>query len=352
MNEHEIYMRRCFQLAQLGEGRAAPNPIVGAVLVHENRIIGEGFHAYYGGPHAEVNCVASVSAKNQLLIPESTLYVSLEPCNHHGKTPPCVDLILKHHINHVVVSVVDPFEHVKGSGIQRLRDHGVEVETGVLSEEGKKLIYPFYIHHSLKRPCIILKWAQTANRKMSGEEQERLIITNSTTNLWMHKLRSRIDAIVVGSETALRDNPSLTNRMWPGKSPAKVLMDSTLKVSDNNAIYHGETSLYVFNQIREESNPPVNFVQMENLRDLKSVVTKWYELGFQTVMIEGGPTLLQSFIDADLYDEIIVLENTALRVDHGKDAPSMPQLKATEVFHLDDDKISIYHHESSVTCCI
>ena len=215
--DHYTYMQRCLQLAVLGAGNVAPNPMVGAVLVNNGDIIGEGYHQQYGGPHAEPNCINDVPVEMKHMIPGSTLYVSLEPCAHFGKTPPCADLIIKTGIKKVVVGCRDPFSKVDGKGIDKLRNAGVEVIIGEWENECKELNKRFFTFHTKSRPYIVLKWAQTANGKMAAEGEDRLLISNDYTNRLVHKWRSEEAAILVGRNTALMDNPSLTTRLWKGK---------------------------------------------------------------------------------------------------------------------------------------
>ncbi|HEY8732982.1 MAG TPA: bifunctional diaminohydroxyphosphoribosylaminopyrimidine deaminase/5-amino-6-(5-phosphoribosylamino)uracil reductase RibD, partial [Puia sp.] len=214
-----IFMERCLQLAELGAGFTAPNPLVGAVLVHEGRIIGEGYHQKYGGPHAEVNCIQSVKTADRSLIPYSILYVSLEPCNHYGKTPPCTSLILREKIPRVVIGCRDPFSEVNGKGIEKLMANNVAVEFPVLENLSREKNRRFITFHEKKRPYIVLKWAQSINLKMAGKAGERIRITNEFSNRLIHKWRSEEAGILIGTNTAIQDNPELTTRLWEGKNP-------------------------------------------------------------------------------------------------------------------------------------
>ena len=223
-------MHRCLELAEKAAGHVAPNPMVGAVLVHEGIIIGEGYHQIYGGPHAEVNCIASVPSSLQHLIQDSVIYVSLEPCAHHGKTPPCADLIIRHNIRHVVIGCRDPFVEVDGKGIEKLHAAGIKTETGILEKECRELNKRFFTFHTKHRPFIILKWAQTGDGKI-GTENNRLHITGSVTNRLVHKWRSEESAILVGANTALADNPQLTTRLWSGNSPTRLIIDPELRAA-------------------------------------------------------------------------------------------------------------------------
>ena len=229
-------MTRCLQLAQLGAGNVAPNPMVGAVLVYEEKIIGEGYHRKYGEAHAEVNCINSVKESNRELIEKSTLYVSLEPCSHYGKTPPCSDLIIQNKIKKVVIGCQDIYKEVSGKGILKLRNAGVEVISGVLEKESVDLNKRFFTFHQKFRPYIILKWAQTANTKI-GSTNERILISNEYTNRLVHKWRSEEAAVLVGTNTAVQDDPFLTTRLWKGKNPVRIVIDKELKLPPSLNIF-------------------------------------------------------------------------------------------------------------------
>lgn len=243
-------MHRCLQLARLGAGAVAPNPMVGAVLVHEGRIIGEGYHRQYGCPHAEVDCLQSVLEGDKHLIPQSILYVSLEPCAHFGKTPPCADLIIGHKIPHVVVGCRDPFPAVNGKGIEKLQAAGTHVEAGVLEAACRKLNERFFTFHQQHRPYVVLKWAQTADGKMAKDGPERLLISNAMTNRLVHRWRSEEMAILVGTNTAWADNPSLTTRLWPGPNPVRLVVDLHLRLPKNLHLFDASAPTLVFNLLQ------------------------------------------------------------------------------------------------------
>src|SRR5258706_6298419 len=245
-------MRRCLELATLGAGNVAPNPMVGAVLVYHGRIIGEGYHQKYGEAHAEPNSIASVKEEDRKLISQSTMYVSLEPCVHFGKTPPCADLIIKHKIPKVVIGCRDPFKEVNGRGIEKLKAAGVETEPGVLEKECKELNKRFFTFHTKHRPYIILKWAQTANGKMSGQGRDRLYISNEFTNRLVHKWRSEEAAILVGTNTALLDDPQLTTRLWTGNNLVRMVIDMDLKLPSSLRLFDDEASTIIFNTIKHD----------------------------------------------------------------------------------------------------
>jgi diaminohydroxyphosphoribosylaminopyrimidine deaminase/5-amino-6-(5-phosphoribosylamino)uracil reductase len=255
-------MQRCIELAKLGSGYVAPNPMVGAVLVYKERIIGEGWHQKFGEAHAEVNCINSVKEEDKQFISQSTLYVSLEPCDHFGKTFPCTDLIIKNKIPKVVVGCLDPSAEVNGKGIKKMRSSGVDVQTGIFEKECKELNKRFFIFHTQHRPYIILKWAQTADGKISSANGHRLLISNSYTNRLVHKWRSEEMSILVGTNTALLDDPELTNRYWHGPSPIRLVVDMDLSLPKNLKLFNGQQQTIVFNKIKHEEGSSPSFYQV------------------------------------------------------------------------------------------
>lgn len=345
MTDHQHYMARCIQLALLGAGHVAPNPMVGSVLVHRERIIGEGYHQQYGKPHAEVNCLASVATANQDLIPDSTLYVSLEPCAHYGKTPPCADLIIRHGIKKVVIGCRDPFPAVDGKGIEKLQKAGVSVEVGVLESACIALNKRFFCFHQQKRPFIVLKWAQSANACLAAGSGERTKISNALADRLVHRWRSEEAGIMVGTKTALIDRPALTNRYWFGAQPVKLLLDADLKVPEGNAIFSGGQQVIVFNQKKsgQEGNRIYIRVAGRPLA-LPAILEQLYSLGIASVLVEGGSRLLQSFIDAGCWDEARVITNSELVLENGYPAPELKNGKQTGSWSLQANKVSIYHH--------
>lgn len=319
MEFKEIYMQRCIDLAKCGAGSVAPNPLVGAVLVHQDRIIGEGFHQVYGGPHAEVNCIRSVKDSDRELIPFSTLYVSLEPCAHFGKTPPCANLILSEKIPNVIIGSKDPFEQVNGKGIDILKKGGVNVLQGILEKECDELNKRFFTFHREHRPYIILKWAQTADLKISSGSSDRLMISNKYTDRLVHKWRSEEAGIMVGTNTAENDDPLLTNRWWTGNNPVRIVIDRNLKLAPSLKLFDGSTRTIVFycsGELHQSST--VEYIQIKNKKDLIPQVLKaLYDLKVLSVIIEGGAALINSFISSGLWDEARVITNTKLWVQSG-----------------------------------
>lgn len=318
-------MQRCIQLAKAGAGYVAPNPMVGAVLVHENRIIGEGYHQQYGGPHAEVHCVNSVKEADRHLIAQSTIYVSLEPCAHFGKTPPCADLIIEKKIPHVVIGCRDPFKQVDGKGVEKLQAAGVQVTMNVLEQDCKNLNKRFITFHREHRPYIILKWAQTANGKIAGDTGgERLLISNEYTNRLVHKWRSEEAAILVGTNTALFDDPSLTTRLWKGASPVRLVVDMNLRLPSSLQLFNKQVKTIVFNSLQHEEQHNLLYYQVtQDVNLVHQMVNALYQLKIQSVLVEGGAQLLQSFIDEGLWNEIRVITNNEQVVQHGLPAPRM-----------------------------
>ena len=316
-------MHRCLELAKAGAGSVAPNPMVGAVLVYENRIIGEGYHQKYGGPHAEVHCVNSVKEEHRSLIEKSVMYVSLEPCAHFGKTPPCADLIIANKIPHVVIGCRDPFKQVDGKGVEKLQAAGVHVTLGMLEQEAKALNNRFITFHTQHRPYIILKWAQTANGKIAGDQNaERLLISNEFTNRLVHKWRSEEAAILVGTNTALFDDPSLTTRLWDGPDPVRLVIDMNLRLPSSLQLFNGKVRTIVFNSLQHQERENLLYYQVtHDVNIVHQVVHALYRLNIQSVLVEGGAQLLQSFIDEGLWDEMRVITNNELIAPAGLPAP-------------------------------
>ncbi len=344
MYPDELYMHRCLQLAQLGSGLTAPNPLVGAVLVYEGQVIGEGYHQQFGGPHAEPNCIDSVKEKNKALIPSSTLYVSLEPCSHFGKTPPCADLIIRHKIPRVVIGCRDPFTEVNGKGIEKLLSTGVQVTVGILEKECRQLNKRFFTFHTKHQPFIILKWAQTANRKIAAGNSDRLLISNEYSNRIVHKWRSEEAAILVGTNTALQDDPLLTNRYWKGPSPIRLVLDRNLRLPSSLQLFHLYPTV-VFNNTRNEQKGTVHYYQLPDDGSVPQQLLKAiYALNIQSVLIEGGPTLLQSFIDEGLWNEARIITNRKLEITNGLPSPELSAALLTEEISLFSDNLSFYTH--------
>lgn len=347
--DHILYMNRCLQLAKLGEGYAAPNPMVGAVLVHDNTIIGEGYHQQYGQAHAEVNCINSISAEKRHLIPQSTLYVSLEPCAHFGKTPPCADLIVQHKIPKVVIACLDAFAKVNGLGIQKLQDAGIEVITGVLEKEALELNKRFFCFHKNKRPYIILKWAQTADGFIAKENYEAIAISNEYSNRWVHKMRANEMAIMIGANTALHDKPSLTARKWPGKNPVRIFIDKQLKIEAGAALYKEDAAVIVVNEVTEKQGGPIHFFKIDtNKAMLPQLMKLLFEKNITSLLVEGGSRLLKTFVDADVWDEAYIITNKNLQLSSGIAAVQLPEEKLINSFSISTDTVDHYINRRTV----
>jgi diaminohydroxyphosphoribosylaminopyrimidine deaminase/5-amino-6-(5-phosphoribosylamino)uracil reductase len=321
--------------------------MVGAVLVYEDRIIGEGYHEQYGKTHAEVNCIASVDPADTQLIESSTLYVSLEPCAHHGKTPPCADLIISKRIPRVVIGCRDPFPQVNGKGIERLVAAGVEVQIGLLEKECMALNRRFFRWNSAHRPYIVLKWAQTAGGMIAGlAGSSRLFITNAYTNRLVHKWRSEEVSILVGTRTALADDPALTARLWNGPDPIRLVIDKALHLPPSLQLFDGKVKTIVFNLIKHGEEGDVLYYQLsEDSSLVHQVVIALHHLNIQSVLVEGGARLLQSFIDEDMWDEARVIVNNELEIPAGLPAPRLTRARLAGREEIVSDSIRYYEHE-------
>jgi diaminohydroxyphosphoribosylaminopyrimidine deaminase/5-amino-6-(5-phosphoribosylamino)uracil reductase len=316
-------MSRCIQLARLGVGNVAPNPMVGAVLVYEDKIIGEGYHQKFGEAHAEVNCINSVTHQDKNRIEKSTIYVSLEPCAHYGKTPPCSDLIIQTKIRKVVVGCQDIYKEVAGKGIEKLRNAGVEVVSGILENECKELNKRFFTFHQKQRPYIILKWAQSANGKIGSKDSERILISNDYSNRLVHKWRSEEAAILVGTNTVLKDDPSLTTRLWKGNNPVRIVIDKELKIPSSFKVFNEEAKAIIFNLSKNSATKNTRFIKLDKENFIKELLDSLYKNEIQSVLIEGGAKTLQSFIDSGLWDEARIITNETMVVEEGINAPQM-----------------------------
>jgi len=317
MIEHEIYMKRCLQLAKNGLGTTYPNPLVGSVIVHNGKIIGEGWHKKSGEPHAEVHAINSV--KNKALLSESTIYVSLEPCSHFGKTPPCANLIIEHKIPKVVIGCIDSFSEVAGKGVEKLKQAGCEVILNVLEAACLAINKRFFTFHNKKRPYIILKWAETSDGFIAPfipNSKTSFAISNDYSRQLVHKYRTEEQAILVGTTTVLNDNPSLDSRDWFGQHPTRIIIDKTNKIPDE------------FN-VKNKKNPTIIFTEEENCLHsiniafeciqfdthlISNILTHLFEKNIQSVIIEGGTFTLQQFINNHLWDEarVFIAENKIL----------------------------------------
>lgn len=341
-------MTRCFELAKMGAGSVAPNPMVGAVLVHDGRIIGEGYHREYGQVHAEVNCINNVAEQDKHLIPSSTIYVSLEPCAHFGITPPCCDLIIRNLIPKVVIGCRDNFEKVNGEGIRRMKEAGIEVIVGVLEKEALELNRRFFTFYEKKRPYIILKWAQTNDQKIAHTNLSPVKISNTQTDTLVHKWRSEEAAIVVGYNTALHDDPSLTTRLYKGKDPVRLVIDERLELPGCLKLFDGTSSTIIINRIKEAMEGPISYAMVTDDETIpQGVLRILFEKRLNSLIVEGGARLLQSFINADLWDEARIITNESMEMGEGLPAPVFKEVEPTvHSFNISSDNIRIYRNRN------
>lgn len=346
MSHKSHFMQRCFDLARLGAGYASPNPMVGAVLVHDDKIIGEGYFAKDGGPHAEVMAVRSVKTADRHLIKESTLYVSLEPCNIYGRTPPCTNLILEEKIPHVIVAARDLTPGVNGAGLERLREHGVIVEEAVLSQRGKILSEYRNVFVSKNRPYVLLKYAQTANSFLAPLNGSKHWLTNGFSKRLTHKWRTETDAILVGAGTVRADDPALTARLYPGRSPRRVVIDRQGLLPSSLKIFDGSAPTLVFTQSGAVSLPKPNATLLEHdftQNDwLPKMLAQLAQQKIAHLTVEGGAWLLQEFVKHDLWDEARVFTTTA-NWKNGLASPSLVKA-ATHSFMLQQDRLTVHYN--------
>ena len=328
MGNDSKYMLRCLELAAKGKGNVAPNPMVGSVIVLNDVIIGEGYHMKYGEAHAEVNAVANVTDKS--LLSQSTLYVNLEPCSHFGKTPPCASLIVEHKFKRVVIGAHDTNELVAGKGIEKLKSAGIDVTVGVLEKECKELNKRFYTFHEKNRPYIILKWAQTSDgfldiSRNENEQEKRLKITNEHSNALSHSWRSEEQAIMVGKNTAILDNPMLTVRNTSGKNPLRIATDRNLTIPNNYALLDKSTPTVIFTSADAVSEKNLEYIKIDfDEAIIPQMMRKLVEKNIQSLIVEGGTHLLDSFIAAEIWDEARVFIADK-KIGDGVNAPSLKE---------------------------
>jgi diaminohydroxyphosphoribosylaminopyrimidine deaminase/5-amino-6-(5-phosphoribosylamino)uracil reductase len=332
---HEKYMKRCIELAENGLGTTYPNPLVGSVIVHNNTIIGEGWHRKAGESHAEVNAVNSV--KDKSLLKNATIYVSLEPCSHFGKTPPCCDLIIDHGIPNVVIGTVDPNIKVAGNGIKKLIEAGKNVTVGILENECLELNRRFFTFHEKKRPYIILKWAESQDgfiAPSSKEKQQPVWITNEFSRQLVHKWRSEEQAILVGTQTVIDDNPTLTVRDWKGENPIRIVLDQNNRISKESHIFDNQSKTIVY------TAADINFQKNIGIQ----IATRLYDGNIQSVIIEGGRQTLQTFIDENFWDEARVFKGTVF-LGNGTKAPLLNSKWKHRQAILNDELLIFRNHD-------
>ncbi|MCF6359005.1 MAG: bifunctional diaminohydroxyphosphoribosylaminopyrimidine deaminase/5-amino-6-(5-phosphoribosylamino)uracil reductase RibD [Draconibacterium sp.] len=347
MNANEKQMNRCLELAKRGIENVSPNPMVGCVIVFRGEIIGEGYHQKYGEAHAEVNAINAVA--DPTLLAESTLFVTLEPCAHFGLTPPCSDLIVEKQIPKVVIGTIDPFAEVAGKGIEKMRNAGIDVEVGVLENECREINKRFFTFHEKKRPYIMLKWAQTIDGFIDIDRTEREFgaptwITGNKALLRVHKMRAEEDAIMVGTKTAEKDNPSLTVRHCEGKNPIRVVLDKNLRLTENLNIFDGTVKTIIFNSIKNKKSGNNLFVKIDfDIEIIPQILNKLYKQKILSVIIEGGKQLLESFIDENIWDEAYQFIGNKYFYS-GINAPHISgNIIGSEI--LDSDKLIVYKNQ-------
>lgn len=339
--QHEIFMRRCLELASLGSGFVAPNPLVGCVIVWNNFVIGEGYHKRFGGPHAEVNAFDRVEQKE--LLNESTVYVSLEPCSHQGKTPPCVDLLISNKVKRVVIGCRDSNPAVNGKGIDRLKRAGIEVIEGVLEEECRQLNKRFFTFHERRRPYVVLKWAQTLDGyidRVRNEENKGINwVSSELTKTLVHKWRSEEQSILVGRNTIINDNPSLTVREYDGQNPIRIVIDSQLQISQDLNIYSNEAPTLIFNRVKNEHKENLEWIKISET-STTNILEELYNRGISSVFVEGGSRTLQYFIIDNVWDEArVIVGNT--KFGDGVKAPIINKIPS-DSFKFGEDRVYIY----------
>ncbi|MDQ1086010.1 bifunctional diaminohydroxyphosphoribosylaminopyrimidine deaminase/5-amino-6-(5-phosphoribosylamino)uracil reductase RibD [Siphonobacter sp. SORGH_AS_1065] len=337
----ELYMQRALELAQLGQGSVSPNPMVGCVVVHNNRIIGEGWHQKYGQAHAEVNALNAVAERH--LLPEATVYVTLEPCSHFGKTPPCADRLVNEGVKRVVICNDDPNPLVAGRGIQKLRDAGIAVTTGVLAAQGRLINRRFFTYFEKNRPYIILKWAETADGFLAGPDYQPLHISNALSRRLLHKWRTQEDAFLVGTNTVRYDNPQLNVRLWKGKDPVRVTLDRTLSLPPNAHFFDDSQSTLIYSTSERQATSTTEWVVPEEWT-ISSITKDLRKRSIQSLVVEGGTRLLESFINENLWDEIRIFRSSN-RIHEGIAAPAFSAKPASHEFLLKDE-LTVYFQDS------
>ncbi|GAB3554009.1 bifunctional diaminohydroxyphosphoribosylaminopyrimidine deaminase/5-amino-6-(5-phosphoribosylamino)uracil reductase RibD [Spirosoma fluminis] len=347
-----LFMRRALELATLGRGQVSPNPMVGCVIVHgatgDERIIGEGWHQRYGEAHAERNAVLSVRPEDEHLLSESTAYVTLEPCSHYGKQPPCADLLIEKRVKRVICCNDDPNPLVAGQGFQKLRDAGIAVETGLLQDMGRDLNARFFLFFEKQRPYIILKWAETTDGYITGAGGKQVQISGPLSQRLVHRWRTEEDAIMVGTNTARTDNPQLNVRRWPGRNPIRIAIDKQLALPPDLHLFDGSQATLVYGHVSNneddsgnEMTEAMQYIRLDPDKPfLTQLLNDLYQRRIQSVLVEGGTTLLNSFIDAGLWDEMRVFRSQTL-LNGGVNAPTVRgNLVSRE--RVGDDELTVY----------
>jgi len=338
MQNDEFFLKKCIKIARLGIGSVSPNPMVGSVIVYKGEVIGEGYHEKYGSDHAEVNAINNV--KDKSLLSKCTLYVNLEPCSHFGKTPPCSDLIIKYKIPKVVIGCVDTYSEVSGTGIEKMRNAGIDVKVGIMEKESRELNKRFFTLHDKKRPYIILKWAESKDGFIAPKNQtEPFWMTSNKSKKLVHKWRSEEDSILVGRITAEKDNPSLTVREVSGVNPIRLVIDKDLKLSKNLNLFNSESKTIIFNKMKSDNSSKNNYIKINFNDMINSVLKELYKQKNQSVIVEGGTTTLQSFIEENIWDEARIF-TTDKKLENGVKSPIIKGKKISEI-EIDTDCLKI-----------
>jgi diaminohydroxyphosphoribosylaminopyrimidine deaminase/5-amino-6-(5-phosphoribosylamino)uracil reductase len=335
----EYFMRRVLELALRGKGYVSPNPLVGCVIVHESKIIGEGWHEHYGQAHAEVNAVKTL--KNIELLKNSTVYVNLEPCTHYGKTPPCANMLIEKKVKKVVVANLDSNPLVAGNGIRMLRSSGAEVITGICESEGRAVNKRFFTFFEKKRPYIILKWAQTSDGFIARDNFESKWISGDLSRKLVHKWRAEEDAVLVGTRTALHDNPRLNVRSWSGRNPVRIVVDRFLRLSGNLNLFDRSQRTICYNVMKHEEHDNLSLIRVDENEFLENVVRNLAQHNIQSVIVEGGAQLLNAFINLNLWDEARVFVSDK-NFGKGIEAPILKGTLALEE-SIGNDLLKIYY---------
>lgn len=333
----ELFMRRALELAELGRGSVSPNPLVGSIVVHNSKIIGEGWHQKFGEAHAEVNAINAV--KDKCLLTESTVYVNLEPCSHSGKTPPCADMLISHRVKKVVIANLDSNPLVSGEGVRKLRSAGIEVISGILDKAGHELNKRFFTYMEKQRPYIVLKWAETADGFIARENYDSKWISNEFSRQLTHKWRAEEDAILVGAKTAAHDNPQLNVRDWSGRDPIRVVIDRFLKLDHKLHLFDKKQKTILYNVLKHEEHPNLILARVEENDFIENVVKDLYKRNIQSILVEGGALTLNLFIERGLWDEARIFQSPRL-FEKGVSAPSLRgKLHESHQIHSDSLKI-------------
>jgi diaminohydroxyphosphoribosylaminopyrimidine deaminase / 5-amino-6-(5-phosphoribosylamino)uracil reductase len=344
MEDYLLYMKRALELAEKGLGKVSPNPMVGCVIVYDNRIIGEGWHKSYGGPHAEVNAINDVGDKS--LLTKSTLIVTLEPCSHWGKTPPCADLVIRHQLKRVVICNVDSNPLVGGEGIAKLKGAGIQVITGVLEKEGRLLNRRFFTSIEKKRPYIILKWAETADGFIAREDYTSKWISNDFSRKLTHKWRSEESAIMVGTKTALQDDPQLNVRNWVGENPIRIVLDRNLSLPRTLRVFDQSQTTLCYNSQLNESNELNQFIKLDySAAIIPQILADLQSRKVQSIIIEGGSILINEFLNTGLWDEIRRFQSDTT-FERGIKAPEISST-VSETLGVQNDILSIYYNNQN-----